>query len=354
MLLKRHKFVIANPFWINQQIAIVPRPKGEDLLLDEMNALREAGIDVVASMLPEDEANQLGLQHEQRAAEKAEIIFINFPIPVLGVPLQPAAFSEFLVKIEEHLAAGRRFGIHCQACIGRSSTVVASLLIRSGISHDEAWTQISIARGCTVPDTPEQRSWVNTNIQKGSSPVGDAFPHTWAAEVLKSPPLITPARHFTYPRQVAGEEDALARGALQLLVRPAEGGTFLATCALGFTNATMPSGVLSCPNPDEICAVAGGYAYIIDALHPERSTHIPLKPVVSIHPIPSEKLILFAGFHTILAWGTDGEAWHSAKLSWEGIRITGIKGHILHGTGWDLLTDREHPFALNLRTGHKQ
>ncbi len=141
---------------------------------------------------------------------------------------------------------------------------------------------------------------------------------------------------------------------LQLLVRPADGGEFLATCALGFTNATMPSGVLSCPSPDEICAVAGGYAYIIDTLHPERSTHIPLKPVVSIHPIPSENLLLFAGFHTILAWGTDGEAWHSPKLSWEGIRITGIKGYILHGTGWDLLTDREYPFALNLRTGLKQ
>jgi protein-tyrosine phosphatase len=345
--------VIANPYWINQQIAIVPRPRGEDALEDEMNALREAGIDVVASMLPENEAIQLGLQHERTAADRAKIVFVNFPIPVLGIPLQPAAFAEFLAKIEEHLAAGRRVGIHCQACIGRSSVVVASLLIRSGISPDEAWTQIALSRGTTVPDTPEQRSWVNTNIQKGSSPVGDAFPHTWAAEVLKSPPLIAPARHFTYPRQVAGEEDALARGALQLLVRPERGGNFLATCALGFTNTAMPSGVLSCPNPNELCAVAGGYAYIIDTLNPERSTHIPLKPVVSIHPVPSENLLLFTGFHTVLAWGAEGEAWHSNKLSWEGIRITGVQGHTLHGTGWDLLTDREHPFALNLRTGRK-
>jgi Polymorphic toxin system, DSP-PTPase phosphatase len=353
MTQRHHKTVTANPYWINQQIAIVPRPKGEDLLVDEMHALREAGIDVVASMLEENEATQLGLQHEQNAAEQAKIIFINFPIPVLGVPLQTTTFAEFLVKIEEHLAAGRRVGIHCQASIGRSSVVATSLLIRSGISIDEAWTQTAIARGTPVPDTPEQRSWVNTNIQKGSSPVGDAFPHTWAAEVLKSPPLITPARHFTYPRQIAGEEDALARGALQLLVRPAEGGAFLATCALGFTNATMPSGVLSCPNPSDLCAVAGGYAYIIDTLNPERSTHISLKPVVSIHPIPSQNLILFAGFRTILGWGTDGEAWHSNKLSWEGIRITGIQGHTLHGTGWDLLTDRELPFALDLRTGLK-
>ena len=88
--------------------------------------------------------------------------------------------------------------------------------------------------------------------------------------------------------------------------------------------------------------------------HPEHATHIPLKPVVEVRVLPTHSLLIFAGFHTILAWGTDGEAWHSPKLSWEGIRITGIKGYILHGTGWDLLTDREYPFALNLRTGLKQ
>src|SRR3954465_9881809 len=67
------------------------------------------------------------------------------------------------------------------------------------------------------------------------------FPHTWTAEILKTPPLIAPAHQFTYPQQIPGEEDALARGALQLLIHPASGGSFLATCALGFTDPTMPN-----------------------------------------------------------------------------------------------------------------
>ena len=178
------------------------------------------------------------------------------------------------------------------------------------------------------------------------------FPHNWTAEILKSPPLIAPARQFTYPQQIAGEEDALARGALQLLVRPADGGQFLATCALGFTDPTMPTGIHTCPNPDQLCAIAGGYAYIIDTLHPEHSTHIPLKPVVSIHP--TVDLLLFTGFHTILAWGSAGEAWHTQRLSWEGIRITGIEGDTLHGLGWNLITDQETPFTVDLRTGRHQ
>ncbi len=181
-----------------------------------------------------------------------------------------------------------------------------------------------------------------------------SFPHTWTAEILKSPPLITPARHFTYPHKVTGEEEALSRGALQLLVKTAEGASFLATCALGFNDPTMPTGVFSCPNPGELCAVAGGYAYLIDTQHPEHSVHIQLKPVVHIFPVPPHNLILFAGFHTILACGPQGEAWHTGKLSWEGIRITGVEGNSLHGTGWNLLTDQERPFTVDLLTGKHQ
>lgn len=178
-----------------------------------------------------------------------------------------------------------------------------------------------------------------------------SFPHTWSVDVLKAPPLIAPARQFTYPRQIAGEEDTLARGALLLMVRPSAGGSFLATCALGFTDPSMPTVTLACPNPDELCAVAGGYAYVIDSAHPERSTHIPLKPVVDVLAIQSHNVLVFVGFHHLYAWGRDGEAWKTERLSWEGIRITGVDGDTLHGTGWNMFTDQDVPFSVDLRDG---
>jgi hypothetical protein len=180
------------------------------------------------------------------------------------------------------------------------------------------------------------------------------FPHNWSVEILTTPPLIAPARQFIYPKQIAGEEDALARGALQLMVRPAGGGNFLATCALGFTDPAMPTGVFPCPNPSEMCAVAGGYAYIIDTAQPEHCTHLALKPVVEVRPLTTQELLLFVGFHSIVAWGRNGPAWESARLSWEGVRITSIEGDVLHGTGWNLITDREVAFALDLLTGKHQ
>ena len=96
---------------------------------------------------------------------------------------------------------------------------------------------------------------------------GLTFPHTWQVEVLPARPVILPARHYVYPREV----EEIERGALEVLVRPDEPGSmpFLATCALGFRDPVVPTGIWSTPNPRQMCAVSGGYAYIIDTAAPE-------------------------------------------------------------------------------------
>ncbi len=157
---------VASPYWVNQQVAIVPRPRGGDWVDDEMAALRAAGVGVVVSMLEESEAVELGLEAEGDAASKAEIEFVSFPIPDRSVPTKTLRFEEFLTGLERHLAAGKRVGVHCRACIGRSSVVVGSLLIRSGLPSSEVWRTISDARGFPVPDTEEQREWVERHMRQ--------------------------------------------------------------------------------------------------------------------------------------------------------------------------------------------
>jgi hypothetical protein len=177
------------------------------------------------------------------------------------------------------------------------------------------------------------------------------FLQTWSVEVLKTPPLIAPARQFVYPMRVAGEEDAMERGALQLLVRPASGGSFLATCALGFRDPSLPSGVFACPAPDDMLAVAGGYAYLVNTLAPESCMHLPLRPVTQVMAAVDEGLVLLAGFHTVAAVGAAGLLWETAKLTWEGLRMGEVRDGRLLGEGWNMPADREVPFSIDLRTG---
>lgn len=179
-------------------------------------------------------------------------------------------------------------------------------------------------------------------------PVTLAFPHSWTAEILPKRPLIQPLRCYTYPR--GGEE--VERGALEVMVQPAgKALKFLATFALGFADPAAPTGLWSCPAPDDLCAVAGGYAYLVDTRAPERFAHIAFRPVFQVLPLPDHNLLLFAGHQALLAWGANGEAWQTRRLSSEGLRITEIRGDTLCGYGWDLLTDREIPFVVDLRTG---
>lgn len=177
-----------------------------------------------------------------------------------------------------------------------------------------------------------------------------SFPHQWRAEILSARPLILPSRHFTYPREV----EEVERGALEALVhRESETGEqpFLATCVLGFRDPSLPSGVWSAPNPHEACAVAGGYAYLIDTRAPERFTMLPYRPVFSVLSAVEHGLLLFVGSRSILAWGTTGQAWESPRLSDEGIAGLALDGDTLHGVGWSMMSDKETPFALDLATG---
>src|ERR1700733_13898861 len=139
------------------------------------------------------------------------------------------------------------------------------------------------------------------------------FPHAWQAEILQQRPLILPPRHFTYPR----EAEEVERGALEVMIRPEADAAFLATFALGFADPAAPSGIWSCPDPVELCAVAGGYAYMMNTRDPQQFTQIAFRPVLEVRPLAEEKLLLFVGSCALLAWGAHGLSWQTGRLSSE-------------------------------------
>jgi len=65
-----------NPYWIKTiktdgvRLAIIPRPRGQDWLPDDINLLQRAGIDVVVSALTATENEELGLVEESRCCQK--------------------------------------------------------------------------------------------------------------------------------------------------------------------------------------------------------------------------------------------------------------------------------------------
>lgn len=159
-----HPVMKTEVYWVpgpwRGRLGIVPRPRGGDWLQDEVRSWRDAGIDMVASLLTSEEAAELGLQEEKALTRMEGLDFRTFPIPDYGVPSSRADFAGFLSGLEKALESGQNVGVHCRQGIGRSSLAVAALLVSAGVQPDDAFRRISQARGREVPDTDEQRRWV--------------------------------------------------------------------------------------------------------------------------------------------------------------------------------------------------
>jgi len=369
---------MARIFWIpgnpRPPLAIVQCPRGGRELYDEIREFERGGIDTLVSLLEEEQVDMLDLAQEGILASTMGMQFIFHPLPDHSLPNDEADFRDFAGKLADRLREGERIGIHCWGSIGRATMTAACALIHLGWDPDAALAAIEKTRGCRVPDTDEQEEWILNykTIAKSAAvapasgrpspptpapigaPMSDptvdlTFPRAWRATILADNPNTLPARHYIYPTEV----EEVERGALEVQIKSSIQGaqTFLATCALGFRDQAVPTGIWACPRKEEICAVSGGYAYIIDTAAPENFTMIEMRPVLEVRVVVPQGLLLFIGHHAIHAWSADGLAWESEKVSDEGIKITDIAGGILHGKGWEMKTDKEVPFAVDLLTG---
>ncbi|MFL6427513.1 MAG: hypothetical protein ACJ71S_04665 [Acidobacteriaceae bacterium] len=151
-------------FWVNPgangRLAIVPRPRGSEWLLDDLAAIRSDGIDILISLLTPAEATELGLTRERALCERAGIEFRSFPIPDRSVPDSYRGLHALAEELATQRRHGKNIGAHCRACIGRSSLLLAAVLCVEGISPEHAFRLISNGRGLQVPDTPEQMEWL--------------------------------------------------------------------------------------------------------------------------------------------------------------------------------------------------
>lgn len=154
--------------WLGH-LGIVPRPRGQDWLADEVRSWRDAGLAVVASLLTPEEVTELEIQDEGVRCRQEGIEFHAFPIPDRGVPSLKTGLTSLVSTLEKALEAGKNVAVHCRQGIGRSALVVASVLVAAGKEPDEAFRSIEEARGTPVPETKAQYEWVAELAEELSS-----------------------------------------------------------------------------------------------------------------------------------------------------------------------------------------
>jgi len=149
------------------RLATMPRPRGGEWLVREIASMKASGVTDVVSLLTPAEEAELALQQEAQTCAAAEIGFYLHPVGDRGIPLR-APFDAFVDTLVPILQRGGFIAVHCRAGIGRSTVVAAALLIRLGVSAQDALVLISNARGFDVPDTEDQHDFIFSLDQHSS------------------------------------------------------------------------------------------------------------------------------------------------------------------------------------------
>ncbi len=139
------------------------KPAGGEYLSDDIYYLSRSGFTHIVSLLEYPEASELELSSEADHCQSNDIHFEQFPIQDRSTPESIQSFVESLSRSYNALLSGANLIAHCRAGIGRSGIYTTSLLIRHGLTAQEAFALVSEARGFTIPDTQAQVDWILTN-----------------------------------------------------------------------------------------------------------------------------------------------------------------------------------------------
>lgn len=138
----------------------MPRPRGGDWLEREVSNWQRERLDTLVSLLTPAEEKEFELDGEAEQGRSVGIKVLAFPIEDRGVPVDREAFAELAQDLAAKFAAGRNVGVHCRQGIGRSGLLATAVLLDAGLELEPALKAVAAARGVGIPETAEQRRWI--------------------------------------------------------------------------------------------------------------------------------------------------------------------------------------------------
>src|SRR5688572_14986882 len=92
-------------------LGITPRPRGGDWLEVDVAALSARGVNVLVSLLDNDETVELGLVDESAYCVALAVEFLSLPVPDLGAPHDAAKFVTAATTLAGRLREGKNVAV---------------------------------------------------------------------------------------------------------------------------------------------------------------------------------------------------------------------------------------------------
>ena len=157
-------------------------------------------------------------------------------------------------------------------------------------------------------------------------------------------------RYFPKPKS-RPEHDGL-----WLRVFPSSGKPWIGVFAYCFSPSEGISRVLSSPDPNRVCVISRGAAYVVDADSPDECQQIPILPVTEARVLIDHGLIVFADFTHLAAYGSSGLVWESPRVCWDDLKIVSVTRNSIEGIGsdWTNSVSHEMRFEVDLKSGRSR
>lgn len=132
---------------------------------DDLKTISNERIDLVISLLGDEELHHHGSRSISAKLEALQIEWLQFPIRDFQTPSPDVTESwrRNLPELVRRLNEGKRILIHCAAGYGRTGTMAATLLMACGFSAHDAIFAVRQARPGTI-ETEDQERFVREFI----------------------------------------------------------------------------------------------------------------------------------------------------------------------------------------------
>jgi hypothetical protein len=164
------------------------------------------------------------------------------------------------------------------------------------------------------------------------------------------PDVELPADPSRVPQIEFGVTPVHTGPAVIVSVRPTSGQRWIGVFAANHSPPGV-TGIFACPSPDQLCVVAGGQGYVVAADHPSRWSAIDVFPIVDVAFVADPPLLIVADLTGLMAYGTQGVVWRSARLSYDGIKLTDATSAQIRGHAWSAPRERWADFTVETATG---
>lgn len=151
--------------------------------------------------------------------------------------------------------------------------------------------------------------------------------------------------HYFPGDQPAGQDGLIVR------VQPHSTDGWTGVFGFGRFGGRVMTRVVSMPDPEKLCVVSKGAGYVVAAAEPQTWEPVRALPIVDVRSIPSAGLVVFADHTELVAYGEEGVRWRTTRLAWDGFKIVMVSDDALIGEYWDIRSEANETFEVNLRTG---